>query len=129
MLPYCIANAAIAGHHFLSVGIEAGAILASLFGGQLKRRVWSKTYDTLDHLRILKFGRNSHFPICDGLLGRYVAKLHERRSSNRARGVNPVPAMNKHGLTFALDGVIDVLMNGRSPLPLPALIDVIQRSF
>jgi len=86
-----------------------------------------KVEDILDHLGILEFGAaNSHFPIFHRRLPRHAAKLHECGSGYRSGGVNTIPAMNKDGLRFVFDGVVNLLMNGSAAPALPAMVDIVE---
>src|SRR5262249_59115369 len=85
-----------------------------------------KALDIADHAGILDSWRDSHLPVLDRLLSRDTAELHQRRGGYRTGGMDAVPAVNKHRLTFGLDRVVNLLMNDRSPLSLPSFEAIIE---
>src|SRR5262245_57783762 len=105
---------------------ELGTVGRLLLGCQQQLRVGLKALDIADHAGILDSWRDSHLPVLDRLLSRDTAELHQRRGGYRTGGMDAVPAVNKHRLTFGLDRVVNLLMNDRTPLSLPSFEAVIK---
>jgi hypothetical protein len=116
---------------FTSVMLDLGdlefrTILRFFLGRQAKSRIGMEAADILNHSGILKFRGNSNFPILDRRFPGYAAELHKCGSSDRAGGVNPVPAMNEDGLRFVFDRIVDLLMNGSAAPSFPPAINIVE---